>query len=242
MNDHKKQGPLQQKGIHIVHLNLQSLRNKLDQLNLYLNNSPINVLTFSESWLSSSIPDNMLDINGYTLYRNDRSWRENPQSDIKRGGGVGAYILSSYTIAESDLKYLNTSNKDIESLWIKLIMPKQKDIIIGTIYRPPMGDVKTCTKYLVDTITTITERHNAELFLLGDFNVNYLDTNSSSYKELKTLLHMTDLKQYIETPTRFNSLLDLAFSNSKHISQASTLDYNISDHSAILITRIDFSS
>ena len=70
----------------------------------------------------------MLDINGYTLYRNDRSWRENPQSDIKRGGGVGAYILSSHTITESDLKYLNTSNKDIESLWIKLITPKQKDI------------------------------------------------------------------------------------------------------------------
>ena len=79
------------KGFHYVHGNIRSLFNKINQLKLYLIDSNISCLGLSETWLTKTIPDNMLYIPGYHLLRLDRNWM-NPHGQIKKGGGVCCYI------------------------------------------------------------------------------------------------------------------------------------------------------
>ena len=59
------------------------------------------------------------------------------------------------------------------------------------------------------------------------------------YKKLNLVVQSNGLAQYINTTTRNNdktkSLLDLAISNSKFVSQAGTLEHYISDHQPIYI-------
>ena len=50
------------KGFKIAHINIQSLRNKIDQLNIFLHDNNIDVLCVTESWLTSDIEDNVITI------------------------------------------------------------------------------------------------------------------------------------------------------------------------------------
>ena len=81
---------------------------------------------------------------------------------------------------------------------------------------------------------------SCEIYLLGDFNINYKATNNPETKKLKWFEQRSGLKQLITDITRFsknNSCIDLIFSNSLFISDQGTLDVNLSDHEMIYITR-----
>ncbi len=73
-----------QKGLKITHLNIQSLINKIDYVNLLLHNNDIDVLCITETRLSENIDDNEL-VNDYNFCRLDR------QID-KTHGGVLCYF------------------------------------------------------------------------------------------------------------------------------------------------------
>ena len=53
------------KGLLVTHLNVRSLWNKLDLIKTTFTNFNIDIITFSETWLTSLIPNEMIDINGY---------------------------------------------------------------------------------------------------------------------------------------------------------------------------------
>ena len=78
-----------------------------------------------------------------------------------------------------------------------------------------------------------------DVFLLGDFNVNYKIKTSPSYKKFNFFAQSNSLTQHINTTTRntdkSKSLIDLALTNSKFISQSGTLEHFISDHQPIYI-------
>ena len=63
------------KGTHITHLNIRSLVNKIDIFRQYLSNSNISIAAISESetWLHKLIPGYMVNIEGYQLFRSDRT-------------------------------------------------------------------------------------------------------------------------------------------------------------------------
>jgi exonuclease III len=63
------------KGLKIAHLNIQSLRNKTDHVNMLLHNSNIDCLCLSETWLSNDIDDYAIKIDGYNLCRIDRKYQ-----------------------------------------------------------------------------------------------------------------------------------------------------------------------
>ncbi len=77
-----------------IHLaNLRSLPNKTDELLLltrtnkdFLNSA---ALCFTETWLSETIPDNVLHLPGYQLFRSDRITKLTGKT---RGGGLCFYI------------------------------------------------------------------------------------------------------------------------------------------------------
>ena len=78
-------------------------------------------------------------------------------------------------------------------MWIEIHMVNSKEIIIGNLYRPSQGDSNICCEYLTDIVSDIVQGNNADLFLLGDFNVNQFDKMSVEYKELHKFEILTNL-------------------------------------------------
>ena len=183
----------------------------------------------------------LLSIPNYTCIRSDRAWSED-NINPKKGGGVCCYIKSELNFSDSELFHLNKSTKNIEMLWVTLNQPNTKKIAICNLYRPPTGNIEVFCDSLYDTYETLnnTFNHEIEIFIMGDFNINYRDPNRAGYNNLKWFEQQTGLSQKIKKITRFStndSCLDLIYTNSKIISKNGVLDFNISDHQPIFITR-----
>ena len=88
----------------------------------------------------------------------------------KRTGNI--YIKQEIHFSTYKLKHYNVSSKNLEVMWIEIHMVNSKKIIIGNLYRPSQGDSNICCEYLTDTVNDIVQGNNADLFLLGDFNVD----------------------------------------------------------------------
>ena len=73
---------LPKKGLKIAHLNISSLRNKIQSVSNLLAEG-IHVLALSETHLDDTISDNLLAIQGYKIFRNDRD---------ANGGGTAIYV------------------------------------------------------------------------------------------------------------------------------------------------------
>ena len=228
------------KGLHLCHLNIRSLSNKFDIVKHTISESKSSFVAFSETWLNENIPSNMIDIPGYSCTRLDRAWKEN--GNIKKGGGVCCYIKNDFCFSSLEYNSLNVSTKDIEVLWISLNIPFCRKIVIGIVYRLPQGNCKNCCDSLDTKIEQIYSNSpiSTELFILGDFNINYFTKNSPEMRELKWLEQKNSLSQCINTATRYsnnNSCIDLILTNSIAILESGVLDVNLSDHEMIFVTR-----
>ena len=200
--------PTGKRGTHIAHLNLQSINNKFDLLKLQVRKMGFHMLTFSESWLTSNVPDSLVSIGGYNIIWRDRSWNEEYRVGIKKGGGVGYYIRDDLTYSQSGLVDYNMSCKDIECCWLQLLNSKAKDILVCVVYRPPTGNVDTFCNILTNTLEEIGNSLDKEIFILRDFNINYLDKNDPNTKLLVQSELNTGLKQLIREPPRGSNILN----------------------------------
>ena len=236
------------KGLHVAHLNVRSLmgRNSFDVTKYQIKSSGIDVFTLSETWLTEAIPDQAVAIEGYNLIRLDRKWSDPERpSKTKKGGGVACYVGKGLNFSDSALANLNVSCKDVEMLWLKLSLKNVRPIVVVSIYRPPQGNHARCCELIGNALEKANLKDNTDIFLLGDFNVNFADKKSPSYKELSFVTGMWGLHQQITTPTRYyvregvptSSTIDLIFTNSDFVAYSGTMDLNLSDHLAVLVTR-----
>ena len=126
------------------------------------------------------------------------------------------YIKTDLTYSDTELTHLNASNADIESQWIVIKLHQTRPIIICNMYRPPSGNVTNALSTLSDAINTLT--HPQDIYLIGDFNIDYKHHMSDNFKKIKFFERSNTLKQIITVPTRYsttrNSLLDLILTNS----------------------------
>ena len=108
----------------------------------------------SETWLDESVTDSEIWIDNYSIVRKDRS---------RNGGGVCTFIRNdiSFTLAQ------NISENELESIWIEILLPKSKPIIVGTCYRPPSQN-----NFLELFDTALSKiRPDCEIIILGDINI-----------------------------------------------------------------------
>ena len=188
------------KGLNLAHLNIRSLWNKFDVVKQTILNSGLNFISFSESWLNSYITDNLIEIVGYVCMH-DRTWLEN--NTVKKSGGICCYVRNNICVSHAKFIDSNVSSKDIEVFWVSLIIPNCKKIIIGNVYRPPQGNVKSFCDTLDAKLECIksNQGNNYEIFILGDFNINYNVTNSQDTKQLKdasTLIYKSMILSYLD--------------------------------------------
>ena len=228
------------RGFHIAHLNCQSAKNKLDLLKFEIKKLNFDVFMLSETWFNEMLSNQLLLIDGYDLIRLDRSWKKDNEPNIKRGGGVAIYIKSNHNYSTTELDEYNISSNNIEILWITVSNPNQRKTVIGVVYRPPQSSIQLFTTTLTELVSKINTGRNRDMFILGDFNINYATKGGQSRKQLKEFEALTNLNQLIQVPTRYstnNSIIDLIFTNSSNIMNCGTLDLNLGDHEAIFVTR-----
>ncbi len=99
----------------------------MSEIRWTLNEAKPTVLAVSETWADTSVTDQELHVEGYSLVRKDRD---------RKGGGVCLYISDKipHNVRE-DLQHTK-----LEGIWIELYLPKTKPILVGVCYRPPKDE------------------------------------------------------------------------------------------------------
>ena len=75
--------PFENKGLHFLHLNINSILPKLDELKTIAGNTKAVIIGITESKIDNSISDSEVEILGYCNLRCDRN---------RNGGGVACYV------------------------------------------------------------------------------------------------------------------------------------------------------
>lgn len=161
------------------------------------------LIAITETWLTPDYHSSLVSLPSYQLVRRDRA---------TRGGGVCWYIHSFFKF-----KTIAIPDNGIEQVWVSTSLNKMK-IGLWVFYRPPSSPVSVLD-FLEETLTTICAEVR-DTILVGDFNIDFLDNCSASYKHISNILECFNLVQIIDTPTRISgdtaTLIDL-MCMSKHI-------------------------
>ena len=204
----------------ICHWNLNSLAAhnflKLTQLIAYNLIYKHNFICPSETYLDSSIPDNLIDIEGYTLIRADHP------DNIKRGG-VCIYYKKSLPVQIINQNYLK------EALLLEMSYNNKK-LIVSVIYCSPSQSTDEFDSFLsnvANLLNDINKRKPSLSVVTGDFNSRSFswwsrDTNTIGRLKLFSLTSSNGLSQLINEPTHnqanSTSCIDLIFTDQENLS------------------------
>lgn len=195
------------------HLNIASLTLHYDELRVLLGQLELDfsIIGITETKFQAETFSPDLVFPGYSA-------RHKPSESEK--GGALLYISNHLQfIDREELDLLAYKSKELESRFVEIIRPKDKNIIVGCIYRHPLMSVD---EFNSDVLTPLLEKISAEnktLVLLGDFNIDLLlsdsDKEASNYFDI---ISSFSLLPYIVLPTRVTStsstLIDNIFCNS----------------------------
>ena len=151
----------------LLHLNIRSINKHFDDLQQLLAN-PLNnsfsLIGLTETWLSQST-NQPYALPGYDFVVNNR--------DNRIGGGVALYISSNYDY--EILENLNTMNDSVESLFVEVKIPGNKNILVGTIYRPPNSNFKTFLLYVKEILLNPVISNKNSLYNGPFYSLNFFD-------------------------------------------------------------------
>lgn len=190
------------KGFTVCHLNLRSLRKKISELAIILDSYSLDILTLSETWLDTTVEDTLLAIQGYNLYRQDRSLQTD-LGHLKRSGGLAIYAKHKFVINPDKYAHLNVCTINCEIQVVTVKPSNDRETIIINIYRPPAGDTGNFVEEITGIMDIVAQERYADIYILGDININHLEAaNNNVAKNVINMLKAYGLTQGIEKPTR----------------------------------------
>lgn len=216
----------------MAHINICSIRNKLNEVeNIILANN-FHILAVSETHLDHTFEDTLLTIDGFNIYRKDRN---------AYGGGICIYVQCHLPVRiRHDLM-----QSDIEFLWLQVHIKHLKPILIGCGYRPPSANSEYLDKMceMLDSASST----NLELYFMADMNVDWESLSCPMRRKLVDISAASGLTQAIDKPTRisFNNegrrvatCIDHLYLNTPEMcSKAISMPVGCSDHNLIAIVR-----
>ena len=111
------------KGVHLLHLKVNSLLPKIDEFRYIAKLSNTAIIGIIESKLDNCVLDSEIQIDNYQILRFDRN---------RKGGGVACYVRNDLSYIEKDF-----FSEEIENIFFEILLLKTKPITVGIIYRPP---------------------------------------------------------------------------------------------------------
>ena len=175
----------------IMQLNIRGLSSKIDELNYLINNTFVkdnpDIILLCETWLTDKSPTP--HIPGYNLILNNRL--------TKHGGGVAILIADNIQHRE----VINYNKHETYESCFTEIKTKNREFLVGSIYRPPNTDPNGFSDWLKETISYL--KNNNEVIIGLDHNMDLLKTDKHKPTQhfIDTLLDM-NLMPTISRPTR----------------------------------------
>ena len=214
-------------GISIAHLNVCSLVKNIDEIRLMLNKAKIDIITFCETRLDSTISDNEIYVDGYNVVRNDRN---------RNGGGVIIYVNSrlNYKVLEEFHNY------NLELACIEVDLNKQKPFLLLSLYRPPDSGIGVFDD--IENVLQSVETRFCDYILIGDMNCDLLHKTPSNYtKRLRSIADEYCLTQCVTKATRITkrskTLIDHVFtSTAENVSDCTVIPISLSDHEMVMFS------
>ena len=130
INDDKTWDPLKTRGLHLCHLNVNSLSSKIDEIRDIANRIKPALLGITESKLDSSVTNMEVSINGYSIIRNGRN---------RDGGGVACYvkndcasILKTFSTIQMNMYFSKFSSQKLNPLPLEYSIDLQIPIFLET--------------------------------------------------------------------------------------------------------------
>ena len=220
----------------VFHINTRSLIGHLDKFKFLLSHlqNPFSAICVSETWLTELTSD-QVEIPGYKFISNHR--------DSKSAGGAGLYLLD-------DLEYklcrdCNYSEPEvIETLFVEINIPNGKNIIVGTVYRPPNYNIRDFLEKFNEILAKIT-RNDKYCYLGGDYNIDLFHySDHAPTQEFVDSLFSHMFIPLINRPTRITAhsatLIDNIFTNNVRCKHFNGIVINdISDHLPVFVYEVD---
>ena len=211
----------------IAHLNLNSLKNKINYIRILIQDIPLDYFVLSETKLDKSFPTAQFRIPGYEKRaRNDQN---------KYGGGLIEYVKKG-VICKRIQKLKMLTN---ESVFSELTIAKKKWLYLG-IYRPPTPEnLVSLFEELTDSLSKRSEFYK-NFIILSDVNldVKLADRELNKLDEFCDLFNLTNLIRNETCFTRdHKSTIDLILTNKpKSFQNACITETGLSDFHKLILT------
>ena len=171
--------------LSIAHLNVRSIRTKLDYIKDYF--LDFDILCFTETHLSNDIMTEFLLLDGFSEpFRLDKT---------AFSSGLLTYVSNKLVCKRLD----HLHNPNIDSIWIE-IRYKSNSFILCNIYRPPNTNVAFWDSLNIDIEMALDVNKN--LVMVGDLNDDLLNPNC---QHLKNCMLLNNLSNVITEPTRITN-------------------------------------
>ena len=200
--------------------------NKRDELRICIQNTKPDIIAITESWTHADIYDAEVEMDGYKLYRQDRT-----DTHQGRGGGVLLYVTQKISSVAVECPVIYTN-----SIWADIITSGGKTRI-GVVYRSP-NSTEENNSMMYEVLEEMTS--TTSVIILGDFNLPGLNWDDmSADTDSQPLLEWALDKgytQHVDFPTRENNILDLIFTSEPDMVEESQVCGKLgdSDHDMII--------
>ena len=208
--------------LKVCYLNARSLHKHIEDVRKDINYSSTDIVIFTETRFSPLDPDEMYNINGYRLFRNNISQFSGP------GRPYGGTAIYSRIPLKEGYPYAHNTN-GIEFTIIKT--ESHPNLTIIGLYRSPSIAL---SRLLSALRTILDEDSSSQNIFIGDFNINWMaETDRQSLYNL--MLRENDYRQLISSFTTDNrTLIDHLYTNLiEEEINAGILETYFSDHKAI---------
>ena len=175
------------------------------------------MIFITETWLQLKHLDELITIQGYSLFRSDRL--------VQRGGGVLIYLLDDI-FSNLKVSVIPSNLPDLESIFLH-ISSSNFSLLVACIYRCPDSSFQVDGLLFPFLSSLFLQYEN--IVIAGDFNFpnmiwpfSNIVYSNQSYQLLSDFISHSHAEQLITKPTRYRigqnpSTLDLVFASDSNL-------------------------
>ena len=209
----------------VGHLNVQSYKPKLPDMRHDIHEVyGFDILAICETWLTPNVPDRLLGVSGYRLYRRDRP----AELGLPRGrGGVAVLVRDSLSCELLPTPATGVVGSNLEIVWVLVHPDKHQPVLVASAYRVPTNTAGQLAADLEDLENQLqfmlASYPRATLVVCGDFNNCLLKSaRAGSPNPLSSMLDTYGLRVTNSSRATYrpaSSLLDVIATNRPELVQ-----------------------
>lgn len=213
----------------LVH-NIRSVDKNLEGLLCNIENMKIGLDIFgcTEAWLEGSKLN--YDVKGYKNFIGN--------CKLNKASGVILYVKNCIKCTVYEPKIFRTEVFDFVCVKCYNFF-KRTDCVFGIMYRSPSTDENMFIDYWSKIVNHLYT-NNITAIIMGDFNLNMLDTSNGKVIRMIEMSEENNFRQIISKSTRDKGLLDCFWTNIEQVNFSYVIKSGVTDHFPCLMVVENF--